>query len=49
MELSAEDKHANYMTLMRAIWNSTDRTDIDKWWKDDPTGACDRVSVRRSE
>jgi len=35
MELSVEDKHANYMTLMRAIWHSTDRTDIDKWWKDE--------------
>lgn len=35
MELSAEDKHANYMTLMRAIWHSTDRKDIDKWWKDE--------------
>jgi hypothetical protein len=35
MELSVEDKHANYMTLMRAIWHSTDRKDIDKWWKDE--------------
>jgi hypothetical protein len=35
MELSVENKHANYMTLMRAIWHSTDRKDIDKWWKDE--------------
>jgi hypothetical protein len=35
MELSVEDKHANYMTLMRAIWHSSDRKDIDKWWKDE--------------
>ena len=35
MELSVEDKHANYMTLMRAMWHSTDRKDIDKWWKDE--------------
>lgn len=35
MELTNEDKHANYMTLMRAIRQSTDRTDIDQWWKDE--------------